>query len=403
LNDAELVGICYIAPDVEVPHYKGSSTHVLELSRALTALGHRVHVISRRRRLSPEAEDIEGVTYHRVYRGIVGPIGSKVREASSTASEGGGGLYSRAYHLYLETAFALYVGHVAARMIDSYGLDVIIERETAFGAGAIASMISGRPMVLEMIGPRFSPLSMRRSSKVIAYNELMVPERAMSKTVFVKAAVNMALFRPNPDAGRRVREQLNLDGAVTVGYIGSFLGWHGVEDLLDAAEIIKRQSGEVEFLMVGPHTEAVVRSAEGRGLGDMVRFVGPVPYDQVPSYVNACDILIAPYNILHTSSRRDKGIGSPLKVLEYMACGKPAIGSNLPQVADLIEDGKTGLLFPQGDSRSLATSIMALATDLEYRKRLGEQALASVGSAYSWPALAGQISSILEEVRGSNG
>jgi len=398
-----LVRICYIAPDVEVPHYKGSSTHVLELSRALTAQGHTVHVISRRGRLSPAVEDIEGVTYHRVYRGIFGPISPIMRSGSSTASEGGGGLYARAYRLYLETGFALYVGYIAARIIDSYDLDVIIERETAFGAGAIASMISGRPMILEMIGPRFSPLSMKRSSRVLAYNALMVPERGMSKTVFVKAAVNTELFRPNPEAGRRVREGLKLDGVVTVGYVGSFLDWHGVEDLLDAAEIIKRQSGRVEFLMVGPHSEAVIKSAERRGLGEMVRFVGPVPYDRVPSYVNACDILVAPYNILRTSSRRSKGIGSPLKVLEYMACGKPSIGSDLPQVADFIEDGKTGLLFPQGDARSLANSIMLLADDLSYRQQLGNQALASIKSSYSWPALAGQIGTILEEARVPHG
>jgi glycosyltransferase involved in cell wall biosynthesis len=184
---------------------------------------------------------------------------------------------------------------------------------------------------------------------------------------------------------------------VTVGYIGSFLSWHGIDDFLDAAEIIKGQSDKVEFLMVGPHTHAAIASVEERGLRGLVHFVGPVPYERVPSYVNACDILVAPYNILK-SSRRNKGIGSPLKVLEYMACGKPAIGSDLPQVAELIEDGKTGLLFPQGDYRSLASSIMMLVENVSYREQLGNEALDCVKRAYSWPALAGQISSILESV-----
>jgi glycosyltransferase involved in cell wall biosynthesis len=139
------------------------------------------------------------------------------------------------------------------------------------------------------------------------------------------------------------------------------------------------------------------------GLQDMVRLIGPVPYEKVPSFVNACDIVVAPYNILHTPSRRNKGIGSPLKVLEYMACGKPAIGSDLPQVADLIQDGKTGLLFPQGNPRALASSIMALANDASYRRLLGDQGLAAVGSAYSWPTLARQVGSILDEVKFRSG
>ena len=104
---------------------------------------------------------------------------------------------------------------------------------------------------------------------------------------------------------------MRLDGAVTVGYVGSFLNWHGVDDLLDAAEMIKVERGGVEFLMVGPHTDDIIASVEERGLSDVVRFVGPVPYERVPSYVNACDMLVAPYNILG-SSRRNKGIGSPL-------------------------------------------------------------------------------------------
>ena len=393
-----MAGICYIAPDVEVPYHKGSSTHVLELSRALAGLGHKVHVISRRGRLNPKMEEIERVTFHRVYRGIIGQLRTRGTAGEGTASEGGIGLYGRAYHFYLESCFALYVACVAARMVESHGLDVIIERETAFGAGAIASKMTGRPMVLEMIGPRYSPLSMRRCSRVLAYNELMVPQKAMAKAVFVRAAVNLDLFKPNPEAGRGVRRELNLDGAVTVGYIGSFLDWHGIDDLLDAAEIINGKSGGIEFLMVGPHSDAIIESVSKRGLGDVVRLVGPVPYDKVPSFVNACDILVAPYNTLGTS-RSQKGIGSPLKVLEYMACGKPSIGSDLPQVADLIEDGKTGLLFPQGDARTLASSIMALADDPHYRQQLGEQALASVRSAYSWSGLAEQIGSILEEVR----
>lgn len=397
-----LAGICYIAPDVEVPDHKGSSTHVLELSRALAGFGHRVHVIARRGRLSPEVEEIEGVSFHRVYRGIIGPLRSREGVASGTASEGGSGLYGRAYHFYLETCFALYAAYVAAGLVESYGLDVIIERETAFGAGAIASKLTGRPMVLEMIGPRYSPLSMTRSSRVLAYNERMVPKDAMTKAVFVRATVNLDLFKPDQDAGRKVRNRLNLDGAVTVGYIGSFLDWHGVDDLLDAAEIIKGESGRVEFLMVGPHSEAAIASVAKRGLSDSVHFAGPVPYDRVPSYVNACDMLVAPYNIRGTS-RSSKGIGSPLKVLEYMACGKPPIGGDLPQVADLIEDGKTGLLFPQGDARSLARCIMLLADDSGYRQRLGGQALACVNSAYSWSALAEQIGAILEEVRVTHG
>jgi glycosyltransferase involved in cell wall biosynthesis len=122
----------------------------------------------------------------------------------------------------------------------------------------------------------------------------------------------------------------------------------------------------------------------------------------VPSYINACDILVAPYNILN-SSRRNKGIGSPLKVLEYMACGKPAIGSDLPQVADIIESGKTGLLFQQGNPVALAMSIMSLAENPSYRRQLGDRAINAIEKQYSWSTLAEQIASVLEKAIVSHG
>ena len=393
-----MAGICYIAPDVEVPYHKGSSTHVLELARAFAQLGHKVHVISRRGNLAPEMENIDGVSVHRIYRGIISPVRRRNGVAYGTQSEGGSGFLGKAYHLYLESCFALYAAIVASRIIQTYSLDVIIERETAFGAGALASKMCNIPMVLEMIGPRYSNLSMRTCSKVFAYNERMLPRGAMEKVVFVKAAVNPGLFRPDREAGRAVRNQLALNGAFTVGYVGSFLDWHGVDDLLDAAAVIIKQSSGVKFVFVGPYTKEFTESVAKRELSDAVRVVGPVPYDQVPPYINACDILVAPYNITGTS-RSTKGIGSPLKVLEYMACGKPTIGSALPQVADLVKDGMTGLLFPQGDSHSLARCIMLLANDPGMRQQLGDQALASVTGRYTWSILATEIASILDEIR----
>lgn len=392
-----MTGICYIAPDVEVPYFKGSSTHVLELSRSLVKAGHTVHVIARRGTKSAEPEEVvDGVVFHRVYRGILVPLRSG-EVGASTAAEGGRGVIGRAYHVYLNTVFAIYVAIMASRIVESFDLDVIMERETAFGAGAIASIITGKPMFLEMIGPRYSSLSMWRCLKVLAYNRRMVPEKRITKTVFVRAAVNLDLFKPDSESGDRVRRDFGLDGKVTVGYIGSFLDWHGVQDLLDAAEMINHETRRVQFVMVGPHDEKASEAVSSRGLSGSVTLVGPVPYSQVPDYVNACDMLVAPYNIMGTS-RSEKGIGSPLKVLEYMACGKPAIGSDLPQVAEIIQDGKTGVLFPAGNPGSLAARILRLADDKDLRRQLGRDALISARESYSWSGLARQIGSTIGEI-----
>ena len=280
-------------------------------------------------------------------------------------------------------------------MAKAYGLQAIIERETAFGAGAIASLISHRPMILELIGPKYSLLSVSVSSKVLAYNEMMVPDGVRSKTVFVKAAVNPDVFKPDAAARNNIRGRLGIEDSIVVGYVGTFQPWHGMEDLIQAARILHDSSPKMKFLLVGPIPGRVRRLIDSE-LAKTLIFTGPVPYESVPEYINAFDIAVAPYNVLR-SSRRSIGIGSPLKVLEYMVCGIPTIGSALPQVAEIIDDGRTGLLFPQGDAKLLAEKIVELAGNSELRNRIGRNALEKVREQFSWLSFARRMQLLLEE------
>jgi glycosyltransferase involved in cell wall biosynthesis len=380
-----MVGICYVAPDIPVPQRRGASTHVLELARAFQQLGNQVHVVCRREKFQSREEIISGVVFHRVYRGLLAPLPSSEPRIGSNREPQG--VRSLTYNFYLRTFNALLTGIVAARLVRSYGLQLIIERETAFGAGAIAAIISHRPMVLEIVGPNMSRLSTHVSSRILAYNEKMVPPEALSKTRFVKAAVNTEVFKPDQAARTRVRRDLGLESSVVVGYVGTFQSWHGLEDLMKAIKILSRSSLTLKFLLVGPEKSIGDSFAD---IKDSLILTGAVSYETVPNYINAADITVAPYNILN-SSRREKGIGSPLKVLEYMACGKPTVGSSLPQVASILQDRKTGLLFPQGDADLLAQKIEELALDPTLREELGKNALEKARKEFTWISFAQQV------------
>ncbi|MDA4127900.1 MAG: glycosyltransferase family 4 protein [Thaumarchaeota archaeon] len=375
-----------------IPQTRGASTHVFELARALRRLGDEVHVVCRREASQKSEETISGVHFHRVYRGMMGPVSrSGPRAGIDSESQGLGAI---SYYLYLRSAYALFAGLVASRLAKDHDLQVILERESAFGAGAIASIISHKPMILEMIGPRYSRLSATVCSKVLAYNEKMIPDGAMGKTVFVKAAVNPDLFKPDQKARESIRARLGLDGSIVVGYVGTFQSWHGLDDLIEAARILLRSNHRFKFLFVGP-IPANIKSSIDSELAESLIFAGTVPYESVPDYVNASDIAVAPYNI-QNSSRRDKGIGSPLKVLEYMACGKPVVGSSLPQVAEIVVDGETGFLFPQGEPKLLAARITELANNPELRDEMGRAGLEKV-RLYSWLSFASRLQVLLED------
>lgn len=380
--------ICYVTPDVQVPSCRGASTHVLELSRALVKLGDEVHVICRRSAHESKEEQIDGVTLHRIYRGLVGPL--KKKEAMPSDGKQERDIRSFGYFAYLTSVYALFAGLVASSVMRDYGVETVIERETAFGAGAFASMLLKRPLILEMIGPRFSRLSLSVARSILAYNDLMVPREAKEKTVYVKAAVNTELFRPDRDSGEKVRNMLGLNSSdIVIGYVGTFQRWHGLEDILKLSEMMK-ELDNVKFLLVGPVQKQVI----SKFLSDRIKLTGPVAYKEVPNYINAFDIAVAPYKIRGTV-REEKGIGSSLKILEYMACEKPVVASSLPQVADIIQDGRTGLLFPEGDVHAFREKVKKLIEDPYARIEIARNGLRQVAN-YTWKNFASQVHRLLE-------
>jgi len=393
-----VAGICYVAPDVEIPSPRGASTHVVELSAALQSLGTDVHVVCLRSPGQLKTETIRGVTFHRVYRAPGGLAVFRKRTSIGGRGRSPDSFLSRSYRFYLQTVNALRVGLKTSKLVRDFKLVGILERETAFGAGALASLFTGRPMLLEIIGPKTSPLSVRRCSHLFAYSEAMVPVGGRWKAEYVEAAVNTEIFKDDPVAARTIKAKYGLERSIVVGYVGTFQSFHGVNDLLDAAKLVRVSLPTVKLLLVGPRSAGAIAYAKKLGLQNTAVFTGPVPYEQIPALINAADILVAPYNIL--GSERDvQGIGSPLKVLEYMAVGKATIGSSLPQVQSMISDRTTGLIFPQGDARALADKIVSLAMNEDERIRLGTNASRTAKERYSWRHLAEKFGTAMARAR----
>jgi glycosyltransferase involved in cell wall biosynthesis len=403
--------ICYVAADVAVPHYRGSSTHVYELSRNLVQLGHEVHVVARRVNLSQQKEEVlDGIRIHRFQRGIF--VSSRRSSFANTDSRGSyrgttPPLIWKSYEAYLRTVFPIYIGFEVARIVKANSIDLIFERESSFGAGALASMITGRPFVLEVIGNRVTALQVRRSAKIVSYSEGMFAGKAgASKVEVVTGAVDVEIFRPDPVSGEGVREKYSLVGSPVVGYVGTFQEWHGLDELIRAAEDLLLQLPGLKFLMVGPYykeTEAKVLAA---GIGSSFVFTGPVAYEQVASFMNASDVLVAPYNPAKIESAeqvRRHGLGSPLKVFEYMAVGKPVITTDVRPISDPVDDGLTGVLVPPGDSGALEEAIMGILGNKAKAEAMGAAARVSVTANYSWNLVARHLADMFNSVLASNG
>jgi glycosyltransferase involved in cell wall biosynthesis len=191
--------------------------------------------------------------------------------------------------------------------------------------------------------------------------------------------VDIERFTPAVSADR--------SGTFTVGFSGSLKPWHGVETLLEALAILLSQDPSYRLLVVGdgPERERLQALTEGLGIGWATSFTGAVDHSAVPGYLSRMDVATAPYPDLPDF------YFSPLKLFEYLATSIPVVASGVGQVAEIIEDGVTGLLCPPGDPRAMAEAIASLRTDPDRRIALGRAGRELVVRRHTWQQVANEI------------
>jgi|YelNatPaOPRAMG01_1025707.scaffolds.fasta_scaffold00010_25 glycosyltransferase involved in cell wall biosynthesis len=215
------------------------------------------------------------------------------------------------------------------------------------------------------------------------------------KLRMIPNGVDPAKFNPQV-SGQEVRRKLGLDEtAVVLGFSGSLHYWHGIDNLMRLMTQVCRSFGQAHFVIAGgggPESDRLLAFVEEARLGQRVHFLGFVPHDQMPPVIAAFDIALAPYPPI------ERFHFSPVKIFEYMACGKPVVAARLGQIAEVIQDGQNGFLFEAGDFEGLLEKVRALIADPTLRRRLGEQAHRTVVPGYTWETQARKLEALCFEV-----
>ncbi len=206
-------------------------------------------------------------------------------------------------------------------------------------------------------------------------------------------------YSPGVD-GSAVRRRLGLTGKTVIGFIGTFGPWHGAQVLTDAFVQLMRRNGadhsRVRLLMIGdgPGLQTCRDALAAAGLLDSCVFTGQVPQEAGPAHLAACDILASPHV---PNADGTRFFGSPTKLFEYMAMGRPIVASALEQVAEVLKHDSTGWLVPPADAGALAEALHLLVEDPERCRRLGEGARAEAVARYTWREHTRRILTKLQE------
>lgn len=198
-------------------------------------------------------------------------------------------------------------------------------------------------------------------------------------------------FKPGLDGGW-VREKYNIKGQLVL-YVGQLHGAQYVDLFLRAANIVLHEFTAATFMVVGEGfwEGNLKRIAGDLGIRGKVIFTGAVPHQEIPSYISAASICVAPFR--DTQVTRCK---SPLKIVEYLASGKPVVASNVGEVRKMV--GGVGILVKPGDQHSLAEGILKLLKNETLREKIGRLSRQRIENRYTWPKTAASILSAYNKI-----
>ena len=202
-----------------------------------------------------------------------------------------------------------------------------------------------------------------------------------TKVTVIPNAVASAGQALATDAG--LANRLGLDGQRVIGFIGSFYAYEGLALLLSAMPAMLAACPALRLLLVGggPQEQPLRVLAGQLGIGHAVIFAGQVPHGQVHQYYQLMEVLVYPRLPMRLTH-----LVTPLKPLEAMAQGRLVLASDVGGHRELIDDGRTGVLFEAGNGQALALALLDLLAHPQRWAPLRHAALAYVARERNWGA-----------------
>ncbi len=221
---------------------------------------------------------------------------------------------------------------------------------------------------------------------------------APARVIIAHDGIRRARFEQLPEQAAARRQIGWPQDAFIVGYVGRLhtLGLDkGVGVLVEALAGI---DGACLALVGGPDEMAGALRSRWLALGmppERFLYAGQVPPAEVGRFLSAFDVCALPL----PAATHFAHYASPMKLFEYMACGRAIVASDLPAWSDVVADGDTALLLPPADIAAWSEAIERLRQNAELRAWLGRRARERALARYTWAVRAERI---LAHIRGAS-
>lgn len=222
-------------------------------------------------------------------------------------------------------------------------------------------------------------IKLRRCKAIITQTQTLkgILSKYTEKPTFVISnGVDTRKFKQ--DIKSDVRKDLGIKNSdILVIFVGSFMKWHGVHDVVKLAELFPK----VKFLMVGGGQLFDEIKLKTKNMKNIF-LVGPKSNEEIPKFLSAADIALAPFNTDRFKELDKYGFWwCPVKLFEYIAMGKPVVSYDYSEVRNILKD--SGLLAKPGNFDDFVDKFAKLLNSKQLRQKSGNKAKV-LSAKYDW-------------------
>ena len=352
--------------DHGLPLQSGYTFRTRAILKAQEARGWQVAAVTGPRHgLAPDAvESVDGLTFYRTQAtrkgGVLGEVGGLAAFARRIDAA------VDAFRPDMLHAHSPVLDAIAAlRVARARGLPLVYEIRAFWEDAAVGNGTGTEGSAKYRVTRAMESWAVRRADAVAVICEglrgdLIARGVAADKIVVSPNGVDLTLFGEPVARDPALAASLGLEDAETIGFIGSFYDYEGLDDLIAAMPALVTARPKARLLLVGggPMEAALRAQAAASPAADAIRFVGRVPHTEVERYYALVDVLAYPRKRMRLTD-----LVTPLKPLEAMAQGKLVAASDVGGHRELIRDGDTGTLFAPDNPAAIAMALAGLLAE----------------------------------------
>jgi glycosyltransferase involved in cell wall biosynthesis len=290
----------------------------------------------------------------------------------------------------------------ASKLISKYSIDFIYSYMPGTGSSVPAIKISSKykiPFILDladmysMIRPKMViQKSFNKADHIFTItnylkNDLLKNKIVESKIHLLPNGVDLDLFNTNAYSNielNKIRNNFKSDKIIL--FSGSL---QDLNIIIHSAKYVIQKIPNVKFVIIGDHRDLQrskliwEQKVRENNIQNNFIFLGKLNRSEIPKYILSADVCVDSF-----PNEPYYAAAHPIKLLEYGACGKPVVATQVEETSKLIIHGKYGFLSDPNDPEEYANYLIKLLTDSNLAKSMGESFSKYIKSEFNWDNLA---------------